>query len=310
MPGKAKDYPTTIKRLVIILSRLYMGELLSVKELAEEFGISERTVQRYFNDYLKGAVPLKKVGRRWALESVAGALVDEESEIALQTIEEMAKEIGSDFYNKIKPLLSRLHHCSFNPFYTKLDIEDISDRFDDIAVLERVIKERLVTQATYKTDNGEIHIDIRPLRIANFEGYWYLIAADHRNGAIKKYYLKHLHDIHPTQERFEIPQELEARIKNAINVWFDPMGETFEVVLYADPTAAKYVKRLPISPTQSISGEDDDGGLELRLRITHEMELVPYIKKWIPHIVVMEPKWLADKIKEDVKTYLGLIKSI
>jgi len=310
MPGKAKDYPTTIKRLAIILSRLYMGELLSVKELAEEFGISDRAVQRYFNEYLKGAVPLKKVGRRWALESVAGALVDEESEIALQTIEEMAKEIGTDFYNKIKPLLSKLHPCSFNPFYTKLDMEDISDRFDDIAILERAIKERHIVHATYNLQGEQKRIDIRPLRIANFEGFWYLIAADDRNGIIKKYYLKHLHDIKLGEESFDIPKELEERIKNAINVWFDPLTDPFEVVLYADPIASKYIKRLPISPTQIISGEDEDGSTEIRLKITHELEIAPFVKKWIPHVVLIEPHWLAKKIKKEIDDYQSLLKEI
>ena len=47
MPYK-HDYDTIITRLTIILSRLNDGEALSVKELAEEFNVSDRTIQRAF----------------------------------------------------------------------------------------------------------------------------------------------------------------------------------------------------------------------------------------------------------------------
>ena len=51
----------TLKNLLIILKRLYDGKELSVKELSNELGVSERTVSRYFNEYLKNAgFPLKK----------------------------------------------------------------------------------------------------------------------------------------------------------------------------------------------------------------------------------------------------------
>ncbi len=110
--AKAKDYPKTMKNLAWILSRLYSGEALSVKETAEELGVSIRTAQRYFNNYLINNFPLKKVGRRWALEGATKMVVDEESELALQTLEEMAKNIGAEFYQKVQPLLSKLYQSS------------------------------------------------------------------------------------------------------------------------------------------------------------------------------------------------------
>jgi len=63
---KKHDYDKTLTRLTIILQKLYDGELLSVKELAEEFNVSERTIQRDFNERLI-RFPIEKEGRRWKM---------------------------------------------------------------------------------------------------------------------------------------------------------------------------------------------------------------------------------------------------
>ncbi len=54
------DYDKTLTRLRIILQRLNDGELLSVKELAEELGVNVRTIQRDFNERLVGNYPIEK----------------------------------------------------------------------------------------------------------------------------------------------------------------------------------------------------------------------------------------------------------
>ncbi len=51
MPYK-HDYDKTLTRLITILSRLNDGEALSVKELAKELGVCDRTIQRDFNERL------------------------------------------------------------------------------------------------------------------------------------------------------------------------------------------------------------------------------------------------------------------
>ena len=66
MPKK-HDYDRTLTRLTTILQRLYDGERLSVKALAEEFNVSERTVQRDFNQQLI-RFPIEKEGRLWKMQ--------------------------------------------------------------------------------------------------------------------------------------------------------------------------------------------------------------------------------------------------
>jgi len=44
--------------------------------------------------------------------------------------------------------------------------------------------------------------------------------------------------------------------------------------------------------------------MEFVVKITHEMEILPIIKYWIPHLQVLEPKWIKDIIKNDLEKYL------
>ncbi len=46
------DYDKILTRLTTILKRLNDGEALSIKDLAEEFNVSTRTIQRDFNERL------------------------------------------------------------------------------------------------------------------------------------------------------------------------------------------------------------------------------------------------------------------
>jgi predicted DNA-binding transcriptional regulator YafY len=166
-----------------------------------------------------------------------------------------------------------------------------------------------VVKGRYRSVEGdECSVTLHPYRIANFDGSWYLIARDQKNGKVKKYYLRNLSDLSISKKRFEIPQDLERKIQNAINVWFDPHAKPFEVVLYADAVALRYLRRHPLTPTQSIGALDAEGGAEVRLRITHEMEIIPFIYSWIPHIFVMEPKSLAKKALEDAERFVKLQK--
>jgi predicted DNA-binding transcriptional regulator YafY len=56
--GYRQDYDMILKRLTAILARLNDGEALLVKALAEEFGVSTRTIQRDFNERLIHHFPI------------------------------------------------------------------------------------------------------------------------------------------------------------------------------------------------------------------------------------------------------------
>jgi predicted DNA-binding transcriptional regulator YafY len=301
------DYDKILTRLTVILSKLNDGEALSVKELAEEFNTSERTIQRDFNERLL-SFPIYQEKKRWKMQD--GFRVEKtkslEDEIVLDIIEKITEGIGGQFSTKAHKLLSKIKNEDFNPIYTKLNIEDISDRFADIQVLETAIREKKEIKCSYNDEKHDIYITtIQPLKIVNFEGFWYLIAI--RDDILKKYYLKNISNPIMTDKTFEKDNELDTLLDKSISVWFQKDIKPFKVKLFADKSAAKFFKRRPL-PTQTVESINTDGAMEFSVKITHEMEILPIIKYWIPHIYVIEPEWIKEIVKEDLKRYMNNMK--
>ncbi|WP_415397535.1 helix-turn-helix transcriptional regulator [Sulfurimonas sp. CS5] len=302
--GYKHDYDKILTRLTIILARLNDGEALSVKELAEEFNVSSKTIQRDFNERLS-AFHIYQDKRKWKMQD--GFSIEKtkslQEQLVLDIIEKITEGIGGKFATTSNKLLSKIRNEDFNPIYTKLNIEDISDRFDDIQLIEKAIKNKTELDCSYENDReGTFRANIQPLKIVNYEGFWYLVAS--REGSIQKYYINTLSNIKQTAITFTTDDKIEALLENSINIWFKADIEPFEVKIFADKIATKYFQRREL-PTQRIETLSQDGTMEFIVRITDEMEIIPIIKYWLPHLTVLEPLWIQEMINEDLEVYLS-----
>jgi len=300
------DYDKILTRLTVILSKLNDGEALSVKELAKEFNTSDRTIQRDFNERLV-SFPIYQENKKWKMQD--GFRVEKtkslEDEIVLDIIEKITEGIGGKFATKSHKLLAKIKNEDFNPIFTKLNIEDISAKFSEIQILENAIKEKIEIVCSYDDETNDVYkTTIKPLKIANYEGFWYLIAL--RKDTLQKYYLKNITNVKVTKNIFQADSKLETLLENSVSIWFQKDIEPFEVKIYANKIAAKYFKRRPL-PTQQVESLSEDGSIEFVIKITHEMEISPIIKYWLPHMRVIEPQWIQDEIDRELREYLDAI---
>ncbi len=300
------DYDKTLTRLNTIIARLNDGEALLVHELASEFNVSTRTIQRDFNERLVSLYPIYQEKKLWKMQE--GYKIEKstsiEDAIILDILEKLTDGLGTKFSTKAKHLLSKIKNDDYNPIYAKLNMEDISSKFSDIAILEDAIKEKKELLGLYDFNDYKKELQLKPLKIAIFEGFWYLIALDARNDKLKKYHLKSISNIQKTTTTFETTKELEELLTNAINIWFEKDVEPFEVVLWLDELASKIFKRKPISNSQKILKEYRDGSCDIAVNITHEKEITSIVKYWIPHIRVISPLSLKKSVMKDVHKFI------
>lgn len=297
------DYDKTLYRLMRILSKLNDGEELSVKELAEEFNVSTRTVQRDFNERLVAFYPIYQEKHKWKMDKdfKLEKTRDVEENIVLNLMENILENSGKIFSKKALHVLDKIKNQEYNPIYAKIILEDISDKMAELKHLESAIKTNSIIDCTYYTTKPN-EITLKPLKIVNFEGFWYLVAQDNRNDILKKYYLKNISNVQITEYNFEINDDIETLLENAISIWFTQDNAPFEVTLKADAKIAKYFQRKPL-PTQKITKTHKNGDIEFQLKITHEMEIIPIVKYWCPNLQILSPSWINDKILEDFKRY-------
>ncbi len=297
------DYDTLLGRLIVLLLRLYEGRSLSVKELAQEFGVHERTIKRDFS----------RLGAHLSLENKKGHFrlasletLNEEERLVVDTLHKVSESISPQFAAKARKVLSRLQTSLEAPIYARVPLEDISSAEHTalIGLLEHAIRTRQCVTFFY----GHKHYTLQPLRILSFDGYWYLCGTDHNDGSFKKFYLKGITEAVEQPIQFKWDKRMEAldrALDSAINVWFEPEASRIEVVLLASGTISHYFTRKPISPTQRIVRTFGDNSMEIALSITHENELLGLVKFWLPHIRVIEPAALQRKIEDDLRAYLA-----
>lgn len=299
------DYDKTLLRLNTILSRLNDGEALSVKALAEEFNVSERTIQRDFNERLVSLYPIYQEKRLWRMQK--GFKLEKqnssEEDLVLGILDKLVEGMGIAFSSKAKKLLSKIHNATDNPIYAKSSMEDISGNFAEIEQLKECIEEQFVVTCMYTKDRDiSRERTLKPLKIVTFEGFWYLVALN-ENDEIRKYYLRNITKIKQTEEVFKSDVNINKLLENSISIWFHNK-ESFTVTLLAEAEIAKYYKRKPL-PTQIIKDEHQDGSITLTIEVTNEVEVMNLVKCRLPYLRVISPLWIKEKIEEELKTFLA-----
>ena len=298
------DYDKIITRLTIILSKLYQGDKLQPKDLSEEFGVSLRTIQRDFKERLL-SFPIFYKDKHWQMESdfKIDRNISIKDTITLEILENFSKSLGDSFHTQSSNIINKLKNRQYSPIFTKLNMEDISDEFNNMIAYEEAILSKNSIKIKYITDTKVSEVKINPIKIVNFEGLWYLVATD-ENNKLKSYYLKNAKLLKVYKSTFTISKEVEAILDNAISIWFSD-NDPFEVIMEIDNHVAKFFKQKPISITQKILTEDTTK-MTISVMATSDFEIIPIVKSWIPFIKVISPTRIQTKVKEEASKFLSL----
>lgn len=122
-----QSYDMALARLIMIIQKLYEGESVSVSALAEEFGVSTKTIQRDLKERLH-MIPLKREGQKWRLED--GYSIQKvrsvEDKITLDVMTLVAHSVGKEFGKRAHALISKMKNDDESYFYSKKILEDLS----------------------------------------------------------------------------------------------------------------------------------------------------------------------------------------
>jgi predicted DNA-binding transcriptional regulator YafY len=298
------DYEKLLSRLMEILRRLYEGQKLSVKALADEFGVSDRTIQRDFNERLK-SFPLAKSGRRWQIRP--GYRVEKaamlEDQLLLELLEALAAGVGPTFKKRTDALFGRLKAASNLPFYARIPLEPIGHLIGTIHTIESAIDRRVAVRFHYEIAGRVQSIMTQPIQMENNEGLWYLFGLDPAMKMIKRYRLSLIQNIEAGRESFKVPRQSEKLLDEAISGRFDQSAKPFEVRLLASAEMADQIAARPLNNSQKILDRRSDGALEIALKITHTREILPIVGYWLPHLKILSPDSLIEQMENLIKRW-------
>jgi len=199
--------------------------------------------------------------------------------------------------------------------YEELENPKVNDYYKE---LTEAITKRLYLKLRFSHDIEEKYENVKPIQIVFLDNNWY-IAFEYQNNKDKKFVMRRLAFIKEikilkeskysdkiTFQSKELEPYLEflKNVQNAMTLYgVEPKVATIK----ATPLVAKYfgdgMKKF--LPSQMFKSKEADGSVIFTLAYTQELEILPFIQKWLPDLVILEPKELRDEYKKKLETALA-----
>jgi len=284
-----KNISNSQLRILDLYLLLKKGIRHTTKELACIYNTTPRTINRDIEKINEIISPSKVLFDRsthivYLEDENSTLLLDSEEQLILNILDKACVEQGDDFHKKALNLFDKFKDSLHNTIYNNIDSEDISAIKIDLAKVENAIYKKYKISLTYNNKNRIVN----PLKLANFEGYWYLVVHDNQDNRIKTFYFKDIKNLVILSDVYNSNDyKAEKDLKNAINAYFTTDVTPYEIELFVTKEKAHIFKRKPISNTQRILKEYSDGSFEFSIMITHDMEIIPKIQQFMPHLKVI-----------------------
>ena len=299
-----------IIRVGKVLKAFLERETVTTPLLAQLLGVDVRTIQRDLkalkdaglpiHEEKKGTYSLKK-----DLIKYGDLTLFDESELALiVALKDLVSQLGAPFERAAEDILSRLcEYSACRPVYVRIE-GGINLNTKTMNKLVDTIQMGRQVYFSYKKDEPH-DVIAHPYRVAYFNGVWYLVARDTKDGIIKKYALDKISDVKRLKEKVKgMPVDLDEVLSRSVNVWFEN-DRTIEVVVEVDAAWAHYFVRRPILPVQETVETRADGSLVLRFLACSDEEVVMCLKPWLPHVRVVKPGYIRDLLLEEFRQWIA-----
>jgi len=284
------NHDTVARRLGIILNKLNSGEQFSVDELADEFNVSTRTIQRDLNERFS-YLPLKKENGYYSLEEYCLGKLSFEDIKSFATLSGIKNLYPSLTDNFIVDLLnSKINQTYLVKGYEYEDLTSKTKLFENLNIA--IVTHQMIT-LIYNDKKRELN----PYRLINTNGIWYLSADE--NNQLKTYTISKISNLTLTSKTFTPNKEFEAIINQNQDTWFSK--EKLEVTLEVAKEAKEYFLRRKLLPHQKIIEEKEH--LRLITQVTYENEILGIVRYWMPHIKILKPAYLQEKLIKELKSY-------
>jgi predicted DNA-binding transcriptional regulator YafY len=309
-----------------ILKRIEAGRHTSTSVLAEEHGVTERTIRRDLEALQEAGFPLydeREDGRKvWRLIdgfkqrltqnfSLAelSALYFGRNMLSFLSGAPFAADLESAF-GKIRealppkslPYLARVQDL----FAARPDpSKDYSEKAEVIAsLIDATLHQRQVRIAyfSFASRRTKSYV-LDPYRLVYYHGGLYLYAKSQEHSEVRTFAVERVERIEVLETTFEVPADFSVAeyAKGAFGI-AGGKPEDVEIVFAAE--MAGYIRERVWHESQSLE-EKPDGSVVLRMHVHPGFELIAWVKGFLPHARVVKPAALRDRVRADLQKALG-----
>lgn len=305
-----------------ILKRIEAGRYTTAQDLADEHGVTERTIRRDIEALQEAGFPLydeRVDGRKiWRLVDGYKQRLTQTFTLAELSALYFSKNLmsflgGAPFaqdlesaFGKIKealparslPYLARVQEL----FVARPDPwKDYSGKQDEInQLIDAVLHQKRVQIAYYSFKSKRTKpYTLDPYRLVYYHGGLYMYARTEEHGDVRTFAVERIETIEVLDQTFEIPPDF--NISEHARAAFGMTGGKAEPVeIVFGPDAATYVRERVWHESQEIE-EEPGQSLTLRMTVHPGPELKAWVKGYLPDVRVVKPAALRDEIAREIE---------
>ena len=278
----------SLQRLIQIIQRLYRGEKLKISQLAKEFNVSTKTIQRDLKERLKSSLLIKD-GHNFYLSPKARENSDD---FILDFLFNLAPHYGDEFSYRLTHILSKYQAIKNDNLFLSLQTPSITQKLQEIQAIQMALSKQTYIKLHYKS---ALLSHIIPIKIQAINGVWYLFALQEERKLFLS--LSQITEVKAERKRFTLSEEAYKRFESE---FFDT--PKILVSLFVYPQIAQEFQLKKFATHQKII-QDKEGSLIIEFLSNNLEGIEQEILKHIPNVAVLEPQELKDSIESKIKLY-------
>lgn len=293
-----------VERIVKVLNMLNSGTI-HLAVVAKELEVTIRTVQRDMKVIENSGFPIYS-GAKGAYSFVEGYSLEKmnlnpEEMILISLISDIAGSLGGNFNNVFSNFKKHFFDKENNPFFFKMNKPLNVANKEVVEIIKKAIVSRQKLKIVYFRNGQTYEYEVCPLKIAAYDGFWYLITMG-RNDTVLKYRIDKISSAVLSDNCFETRIDIEKILGESNSIYADS-SHKIEAVLKVTNRAVEYFKLKKYFPKQEIVKYEKNGDLIIKCTVSNLDEIIFEILNWIPYIFVVEPPELRETIKNKIIEY-------
>jgi proteasome accessory factor B len=284
-----------IKRYTLIIEKVRNGRYPSKKEIADHlneygFDLSLRTIDR----------DIEQIRYEFGIELVydrekRGYRIDRENSPDISTFLKFLEIANTAEFiqTSLKESKESLKYISFAADNNLKGLEYLKD-------ILYAIRERRIIEYDYRRFQNQKsrHHIIEPYLLREYLNRWYVIGKLNGTDDFRTYGIDRISDLKIPDKTFIYNEDENPSVffQNVIGLNYTE-NVIHDVILSFSPEQADYVKTLPLHQTQEVL-IDNEHEFRVRFQIIPNFEFEQVILMHAERVKVIEPEWLAKKIKK------------
>jgi proteasome accessory factor B len=297
---------------------------ITLKALADRFGVDERTIRRDLSTLINEGFPIRELAKeahgrkRWYIDEkpIAPATFNFEEAAALYLghrflapltnsflweaaengLEKIRKQLGTPYVNLLNQLLEVFYESTTG-------WSDYSKQSEIITTLTTACEEEKETIIRYRSfaATEEQSYTIHPYALVTQGGTLYVVGFSCKDNEVRTWKLNRLTAAERLQSKFKKPKDFntDTHRQKGFGVFVFNDKPIQKVRIKIDKCMARYVQEHHWHDTQQFE-EQPDGGVIVQFEVVPTVELLIWILKLGRHAEVLEPEQFRQEIATEI----------